>query len=103
MSQQTSQAPREALADIIVRAAHGFLRDEVGEERHSQIPWDELPPLANAVADAILAAMEAWGYAVVPLEPTPEMIDAGWDSGGGDIPRSWLATPYRAMLAARPR
>jgi len=45
----------------------------------------------------VIAALAAAGYAVRPLEPTPEMIEIGMAarSQGAKI-----ATIYRAMLAA---
>jgi hypothetical protein len=47
-------------------------------------------------ADAILAAMEAVGWVVVPVEPTQEMLVAGqgWDG---------MVGMYKRMLAARPK
>jgi len=55
-------------------------------------------------ADAALAAIRAAGWAVVPVEPTEEMLDIGtshifqpgatWHKCAGDA--------YRAMLAAAP-
>jgi hypothetical protein len=62
-------------------------------------------------ADAALAAIEASGtHAVVPMEPTPEMLSAG-DSmmpqiaPGEDITTGYdaLVDAWPAMLAARPR
>jgi hypothetical protein len=50
-------------------------------------------------ADAALAAIRAAGWAVVPVEPTDEMFEAGHEEvlGGSGV----IAT-YRAMLAAAP-
>lgn len=56
------------------------------------------------IADAALAAIEASGtHCIAPLEPTDIMCVKGSEAVGGDIPDHWLPTPYKAMLAARPR
>jgi predicted CoA-binding protein len=54
---------------------------------------------ADNAAKAALAAIRAAGWAVVPVEPTDEMFEAGHEEvlGGSGV----IAT-YRAMLAAAP-
>jgi hypothetical protein len=47
-------------------------------------------------ADAILAALRAAGYVVVPSEPTEAMVQAAAKQCGGGFYRQ----PYRAMLSA---
>ena len=45
------------------------------------------------------------GYALVPIEPTDDMIDAGYDVLGDDKKRPWHWSPremYAAMCAAAP-
>jgi len=63
-------------------------------------------------ADAALAAIEASGFVIVPLEPTIKMCDAATRSTsafmaleqrGADLRRLKHAIRWRAMLAARPR
>ena len=46
----------------------------------------------------VLAALTAAGLAVVPVDPTPEMIRAGAAAGGVDDAKA--ATIFAAMLAA---
>lgn len=56
----------------------------------------------NGVADAILAALAAAGLAVVPVEPTPRMVDEAveaWHARDGLLDTQ-LRRIYRAMLAA---
>lgn len=48
---------------------------------------------AGSTADAILSALSAAGYAVVPREPTEAMIVAGEQE-------PLMSDAYRAMLAA---
>ncbi len=40
--------------------------------------------------------------AVVPVEPTPEMLSAGWSVSSHDIGDGELSLMYRAMLSAAP-
>lgn len=51
-------------------------------------------------AKQVIAAIEASGYAVVPKEPTTEMLSALYDIGSYDILAS---DAYAAMLSARPK
>ena len=59
----------------------------------------------SADAAAILAALDAAGFVVVPREPTEEMIENGlgammeWDARTGDD--QGIAEVYRAMIAAQ--
>lgn len=71
-------------------------------------------PHFDDAAEAALTALEEEGWAVVPVEPTKEMVEAGdeamdWDSSDtngrwyvhysdGDAAKSWAA-----MLAAAPK
>jgi TRAP-type C4-dicarboxylate transport system substrate-binding protein len=56
----------------------------------------------SAQADAVLAALKQAGMAVVPLEPTPEIIEAGKTSMkyGTQRPGDMLRTLYQAMIGA---
>jgi len=56
-----------------------------------------LPEGADAAITAHLAALEAAGLVVVPIEPTDEMLEAGNDVLLANRP------VYRALVAARPR
>lgn len=51
-------------------------------------------------AKQVIAAIEASGYAVVPKEPTMEMLSALYDIGSYDILAS---DAYAAMLADAPK
>ena len=50
-------------------------------------------------ADIALAAIRAAGWAVVPVEPTEEMFDAGHAASAHG---NGIVASYRAMLAAAP-
>lgn len=61
-------------------------------------------------ADAILAALDAAGYVVVPREPTPAMVASAWDTIAPEKKRLGIARlgpgpgttdVYRAMIAAQ--
>lgn len=54
----------------------------------------------NRRAQAVPAVPQGWK--MVPVEPTPEMVEAGWLAylNGTDDNRGDFATGYRAMLAA---
>lgn len=63
-------------------------------------------------ATAILAALDAAGYVVVPREPTPAMVAAAWDTIAPEKKRLGIARlgpgpgttdVYRAMIAAQER
>ena len=56
----------------------------------------------TAQADAVLAALKKAGMAVVPLEPTPEVIEAGKNSlkYGAQRPGDMLKALYQAMIGA---
>jgi hypothetical protein len=55
-------------------------------------------PLLLAAAPAV--AVEPNGWAMVPRDPTPEMIDAASLSVNDNPERGWESRVYRAMLAA---
>jgi len=56
-------------------------------------------PYFKAVAAALRAAPE--GFVIVPVEPTEEMLRAGWrDEGDYGVS---VGSIYKAMLAARPQ
>ena len=64
----------ESLRDLIARAmVDVYARHTFSEEANKDIV-----PADLEAADATLAAIEAAGYAVVPLEPTEEMSRAGF-------------------------
>jgi hypothetical protein len=53
---------------------------------------------AHVAAEAAIAAIRAAGWAVVPQEPTREMLRAGYDESGG---RAVIGI-WEAMLEAAP-
>ena len=65
-----------------------WLDDYIGYRSASELKSD---------ADAILAALEAAGYAVVPKEPTEAMLNSGWRERGQ---QHSMTAVYKAMLAA---
>ncbi|MGB3844290.1 MAG: hypothetical protein WA940_00335 [Sphingopyxis sp.] len=66
--------------------------------------WDR--PLYCAAAQAALTALHDAGYAIVPREPTREMIDAAYAAHdayeAAEPPAAWcgVSSIYRAMIAA---
>jgi hypothetical protein len=62
------------------------------------------PPDIPAMTDAILSALHAAGFAVVPVEPTEAMLDAGEEDEQGwrrmPYPRVRLKLHWEAMIAA---
>ena len=57
---------------------------------------------AQAAITAYLAALEAEGFVVVPVEPTEAMMQAGWIASGPH-PEECPDDIYRTMIAARPQ
>jgi hypothetical protein len=55
----------------------------------------------------IIAAIEAAGWAIVPVEPTDQMQEAGGNCGGfefdGESGTIWPKPIWLAMVGARPR
>lgn len=83
--------------------ADGLRRD--AEVVASGEEWDFWMEAAHtAVADALRGAPE--GFRLVPVEPTDEMIEAGWDSASDYIGEhrriDSLGTAWSAMLAVAP-
>lgn len=60
----------------------------------------------EALSAIIAALTPPEGFVLVPVEPTEEMIEAGWDSASDYIGEhrriDSLGTAWVAMLAARP-
>jgi hypothetical protein len=63
----------------------------------NNVTWYSHHYYANA--RSALAAIRAAGWAVVPVEPTDEMFEAGHEEVLGD---SGVIATYRAMIAAAP-
>lgn len=59
--------------------------------------------IARAAIAAYLAAKEAEGFVMVPVEPTREMIYTGTDKLYENAPWSDCVHVWSAMIAARPR
>ncbi len=68
--------------------AHGPTADSAGDEAIAL--WNRRTPSPVGVEPA--------GYALVPVEPTPEMLSEIWVHKNGS-----LSEAYRAMLAAAPQ
>ena len=51
---------------------------------------------------AALLALESSGWRVVPIEPTEEMIDAGYMKAAIDLVSGEVSEIYTAMLSASP-
>lgn len=87
MGEETSAPPTPRA--VVIQAIWNFITGE--------------PATVNARADAILAALSAAGFAVVPREPTREMIDAGVNAmaalGYIAANEHEVIAIYRAMLA----
>ncbi|CAO3447946.1 hypothetical protein [Azospirillum argentinense] len=56
----------------------------------------------EAAARAVPPAGVPEGWKLVPVEPTPEMLDAGVEAGVGAAPSPWCPEVYRALLSAAP-
>jgi hypothetical protein len=92
ISQRQKQDPAEVIARALAVAAHQHL---LGTAR-----WEKWTPDAKAA----IAALEAAGYAVVPVEPTAEM-NCVLDDDEADRALQdpdWRRIVWRAMVAARP-
>jgi hypothetical protein len=85
---------------------HGELVQTVAVALWEIDPDMTAPSEAIGRAERIIAAIEAQGLAVVPVEPTKAMVSAGIvERHEQPCPEAWtLATAniYRAMLAASP-
>lgn len=65
-----------------------------------------IPQVAQAAITAYLAAIEAEGSVMVPVEPTGEMVREGAEplfAGSGTKADAKAIEVYRAMIAARPK
>ena len=65
--------------------------------------WDYLAPETRWTAKPYVerdlrAAIRAAGWTVVPVKPTIEMFEAGWNQNGG----GFVAGIWRSMIAAAP-
>lgn len=102
------------LVEVLAQATRADLFDE------RDAPENQNPTMQNyyrAIIDNhkslmrnTLDAIAAAGYRVVPVEPTPEMLDAGWVKadaewigGARNLPREEIAQLWLAMLAAAPK
>jgi hypothetical protein len=107
----------EAAARALTPVLHGSQEDEWGGDL-PPVEFDDLSPdwrtahieYARACVAAYLAAREAAGWVMVPVEATQEMTKAAAAAmSPGHRPDRWVscsekhAIRYRAMIAARPR
>lgn len=107
--------PNTIASDTLVEAVARGITPEVlkASEYYCDVPPEEvwsrpryghLKDHATFITQAALTAIEAAGYAVVPREPTQDMISAGIiERHDQPTPEAWsLATAniYRAMINA---
>ncbi len=80
-------------AEVIAHAMLGLMSPRASWDNQ----WKSVQRTLTDDADAILAALDAAGLAVVPKEPTRQMIDAlnGYAQCVG-----YIEDGYRAMVAA---
>lgn len=87
------------VTETIARAiANNVFEQGYGESRDMPIEWDWIDQGAvnfALSANAVIAALEAAGYAIVPCEPSEAMWDAAMREGYDQDP----ATYYRAMIS----
>lgn len=86
---------RDELIEVMAREIdHALVWEVEGDTRAGELTQRE----QRAVAAAALAAIEAQGFAIVPVEPTQAMLNVGLDAfldreqGTADI--------YRVMITA---
>lgn len=101
--------PEEAHKEALEKAARAICIDNPNLMRCRQDgtqigpAWQEWADDATKAITAYLAAMEAAGFVVVPVEPTFAMEWAAPGRDQTDTDRSMYAGIYRTMLAARPK
>lgn len=61
---------------------------DIGEEVRTKMAGDFLSRLSKA------------GYAIVPVEPTDKMVEAGWDAATSYMIGHTIEDIYRAMISA---
>ena len=79
--------------DVIANAAYTVSEHLPGESFGRHLLFSQ----RERFGDAVLAALTAAGYAVVPVEPTEAMIQAMHNA---PEPKTIVATPYGAGYAA---
>ena len=87
------------------REALQRLLDDVRDVRNADdvaFGWDEAAEYFAAAWQRTQSAGVPEGYALVPVEPTPEMVNAALENSTGIDPRSIVIEDYKAMLAAAP-
>ena len=99
--------PQSDAIEAMARAIAAKIYEE-GEVYWALERGADIPALAqDRIAQAALAALEASGWAVVPVEATAEMVEAAKDArhrlSEGSPPGVVFNHAYRAMIAARPR
>lgn len=94
------------MTDSITKLMARAMYDYRYPDKHNNPCWEAMPENAQDTykgwVGAALQAAEQAGYAIVPVEPTEEMAEAGRlidDSVLG----SGVVTVYKAMIAARPK
>ena len=86
--------PLQAALDDLIRLA-GLSADKA--------PWRRISALRAALAAQPAPAAVPPGYVLVPIEPTPEMVDAGDVARHSVVTQARTSVIYRAMIAAAKR
>lgn len=94
------EAAARALADEIGVTCRLGEDIETVDDLHNaetDIGHADMIEATQAAVSAYLAQREAEGFVMVPVEPTPEMLEQF------GIHKQWAKDNYRAMIAARPQ
>lgn len=102
MTPEQKAAVRETVRDAIADYQGGCMDARC---THPMSGNCECALSADAAMAAHIAALEAAGYAIVPVEPTDDMVNSEFDEPAHRLPitADEIYDIWRAMLAARPR
>ncbi|TXH57564.1 MAG: hypothetical protein E6Q97_04300 [Desulfurellales bacterium] len=94
------------MSDLVEAVARGLVQHDCERPPKIAPPWSARSKAEQEIdlgyARAALSAIEAYGYVIVPREPTSEMIDAALLSGF-EGERRHLVKDYAAMISAAPK
>lgn len=107
-SRMTTSSPSDQIVELVARAMHARVQKPPnfvhGVDFNS---WDGMAPSDRATflgaAQAALSALRQASFAIVPVEPTEAMLDAGTQALWPPqtmLPGEASVTAYRAMLQA---
>lgn len=92
------------MSDALIEAVAKASCDNVYQRHGLPSPWPHLPAdirdAWTSSARAALAAIEAQGFRVVPVEPTPTMYGAALEDL---VPAADAHAAWSAMLSAAPK